>query len=58
MSVDTEAYTRDLYGPGGPKYDPAFLDEDEDEDEDEDAVGGVRLGGSDEYSDSGFESED
>lgn len=26
MSCDTEAYTRDLYGPGGPKYDPAFLE--------------------------------
>lgn len=38
MSVDTEAYTRDLYGPGGPKYDPAFLEADREEGEE--AAGG------------------
>lgn len=54
MSVDTEAYTRDLYGPGGPKYDPAFLEEDAVEGE----GGAEGLAGSEEYSDSGFESED
>lgn len=56
MSVDTEAYTRDLYGPGGPKYDPAFLEEDADAVEGE--GGGDGLGSSGEYSDSGLESED
>lgn len=26
LSLDAAAYTRELYGPGGPKYDPAFLE--------------------------------
>lgn len=55
MSVDTEAYTRDLYGPGGPKYDAAFLEADAVEGDGE-AEG---LGSSDEEdSGSGLESED
>ncbi|CAN0092331.1 unnamed protein product [Ectocarpus sp. 6 AP-2014] len=35
ISVDTEAYTRGLYGPGGPKYDREFLDEGGDEESEE-----------------------
>lgn len=39
MSTDTAAYTRDLYGPGGPKYDAAFLEESDDVEEEEGAEG-------------------
>lgn len=49
MSTDTVAYTRDLYGPGGPKYDAAFVEEDDERrerEEDEEL-------GSEEDSDSG-----
>ncbi|CAM9328588.1 unnamed protein product [Ectocarpus sp. 8 AP-2014] len=35
ISVDPEAYTRGLYGPGGPKYDKEFLDEGGDEESEE-----------------------
>lgn len=54
MSVDTEAYTRDLYGPGGPQHDPAFLEDGAVEGEGETEG----LAGSEGYSDSGLESED
>eukprot|EP00903_Cladosiphon_okamuranus_P017252 g15897.t1 len=50
MSIDSEAYTRDLYGPGGPQYDPAFLEDG--------AVEGGGEAGCEEYSDAGLESED
>lgn len=59
MSTDTAAYTRDLYGPGGPVYDAAFL---EGGDGDvEEAVEEESLGSAEDASEDvsgGFESED
>lgn len=31
LSLDAAAYSRELYGPGGPKYDAAFLESEEEE---------------------------
>lgn len=55
MSLDEAAYMRDLYGPGGPKIDPEFVDNDELDDDGieaegqegkgSDGVGGIDGGG-------------
>lgn len=39
MSLDVAGYTRDLYGPGGAKFDPAFLEPEDGQEEGDDAAG-------------------
>lgn len=38
MSLDATAYTRDLYGPGGPKFDRAFLEPEDGQEEGDDVA--------------------